>query len=79
LNHLDRALVEAAQVIEFVRPEFLQRIKVRIAEIILVFLVLTVLIGFAIVCWEGVGYAALPPNGITTKLDYDQDSRFRTL
>jgi hypothetical protein len=57
LDHLDRVLIEAVHETEFNRPEFRERIKVEITEIGLVFLLLAALIGFAIVCWEGVGCA----------------------
>lgn len=55
LDHLDRVLIEAVHETEFGRPEFRERIKTEITEIGLVFLLLAALIGFAIVCWEGVG------------------------
>jgi hypothetical protein len=54
-DHLDWALIEAVHETEFYRPEFRERIKARVTEIALVFLLLAALIGFAIVCWEGVG------------------------
>jgi hypothetical protein len=56
LDHLDWELIEAVHETEFDRPEFRERIKTEIREIGMVFLLLAALIGFAIVCWEGVGY-----------------------
>ena len=53
-----KALIETAQERGFDRSEVLQwdRIKAGITEIILGLLLLAALIGFALVCWEGVGY-----------------------
>lgn len=56
LDHLDWELIEAVDETEFDRPEFRERIKTEIKEVGMVFLLLAALIGFAIVCWEGVGY-----------------------
>ena len=53
-----KAFIETAQERGFDRSEVLtwQRIKVGITEIILGLLLLAALIGFALVCWQGVGY-----------------------
>ena len=53
-----RGPIETAQEMKFDHPEVLKwdRIKAGITEIILGLLLLAALIGFALVCWEGVGY-----------------------
>jgi hypothetical protein len=56
LDHLDWELIESVHETEFDRPEFRERVKTKLTEIGLVFLLLAALIGFAIVCWEGLGY-----------------------
>lgn len=52
--NLNKVVIAAAKETEFDGPEF--RKVEWITEISLGFLLLAVLTGFAIVCWDGVGY-----------------------